>query len=93
MALWHALDRDEPPPAPETLARPVFLLVWRRELQPHFRTLDDDEARALRDLHGGASFGAICASLSERLPQKDTAAIAGQWLARWIEEALLAGMR
>jgi hypothetical protein len=93
VALWHALDRDETPPPREALPQPATLLVWRRELQPHFRTVDADEARALRGLHGGSSFGSICARLSESRPQEDAAALAGRWLARWIDDALLVGLR
>jgi hypothetical protein len=93
VALWHALDRDEPPPPRAELPRPATLLVWRRETQPHFRTLEADEARALSDLHGGASFGEICARLADSRPQHDAVMLAGQWLSRWLEEALLVGVR
>jgi hypothetical protein len=93
VALWHALDRDEPPPALQKLAQPAVLLVWRRELQPHFRTLEDEEARALRELHRGTRFSAVCAGLAQSRAPQDAAALAGQWLSRWVEDALLVGVR
>jgi hypothetical protein len=93
VALWHALDREEPPPPSQKLPRTAALLVWRRELQPCFRSIESDEADALRALHDGASFGAICARLAESAPHEDATALAGQWLARWIADALLVAVR
>jgi hypothetical protein len=61
VALWQALDGEGTPPVPATLSEPVTWLVWRHALQPHFRSLDAFEARALRALADGATFGEICA--------------------------------
>lgn len=93
VALWHALDRDLTPPPFQALPDPVALLVWRRELRPHFRSLEADEAEALRALHRGTSFAGICAGQAQRRGQEAAVALTGLWLRRWIEEALLAGVR
>ena len=93
VALWHALDSEQVPPPLQELPSPATLLVWRRELKPHFRTLEHEEARALRDLHEGTSYSAICAHLAENREPQDAAALAAQWLRRWIEDALLVGLR
>jgi hypothetical protein len=57
-ALWQALGEQREPPAPE--ATDQTWLVWRRALQPHFRSLDPFEAQALAALARGATFGEIC---------------------------------
>ena len=93
VAVWQALDRDDPPPALQALAVAATVLVWRRDLQPHFRSLDSDEAVALRSLSDGASFAAVCARQAERGGNEAAVAVAGRWLRGWIDEALLVGLR
>ena len=70
-----------------------MLMVWRRELQPHFRTLEAGEDQALLTLHAGGKFTDLCAELAASLTPEDAAARAGRWLRRWTDEALLAGLR
>ncbi|MDA0225950.1 MAG: DNA-binding domain-containing protein [Proteobacteria bacterium] len=91
--VWQALDRDETPPAFRPLAVPVTMLVWRRDLQPHFRSLEPDEAKALRAALGGASFAEVCLQAAEQGGADDAVVRSGRWLRRWIDEALLAGIR
>ncbi|MBT9488559.1 MAG: putative DNA-binding domain-containing protein [Rubrivivax sp.] len=92
LAIWQALDGDSTPPTAAPLAAPGALLVWRRDLQPHFRTLGPVEALALTHLAAGDSFAATCATLAEAFVAEDTAAQAGALLRRWIDEGLLASV-
>ncbi len=92
VAVWQALDSDAAPPATETLGLAAKLLIWRKQTQPHFRTLEPDEGRALQALHEGASFAAICAHLAENRSAGDAAALAAKWLRRWIDEELLVAL-
>lgn len=92
IALWQALDHDEAPPPAEALAQPTQVLVWRRGLSPHFRSIDTFEAAAFDGLREGASFGATCESLALRFPATDVAAGMGRLLRRWIDEGLLSGL-
>lgn len=83
--LWQSLSRDEVPQTP--VAGPTCVLVWRQGWQPHFRSLDPDEACAIEALLAGRSFSEACAHLAE----SDTgAAQVGQWLQGWAQEGLLA---
>jgi hypothetical protein len=91
LAIWHALDQDAAPPAAEPLAQPSDVLIWRHELQPHFRSLGDLEASALSSLSHGESFAATCAALAAASPDIDVVAQAGHMLRRWAEDGLLAG--
>lgn len=92
LAIWQALDSEDTPPPAAPLAAPGALLVWRRDLQPHFRTLAQVEALALSQLAAGESFAATCAALADTFPAEDTAAQAGTLLRRWTDEGLLAGL-
>ena len=92
LAIWQALDADKVPPAAVLRAAPGELLVWRRDLQPHFRSLGAVEALALCQLAAGASFAQTCEALAAAWPGQDTAAEAGTLLRRWVDEGLLAGV-
>lgn len=93
VALWQALDREEAPPAAAPLAQGTVLAVWRKGLQPHFRTLDEGEADALRALQDGDTFARVCARLAAGREAPEAAALAGRWLRRWVDEEMLTGLR
>lgn len=83
--LWHAMDRGDTPPAVIDLAQPVTVLVWRKGVQPHFRSIDAAEAGMLNALQRGTPFAAAC----ETVESDDAQALIGGWLARWLEDGLL----
>lgn len=89
IALWHALDQQQPPPRAVRLAEPGTALVWRRGHQPHFRSLDAVELRALSGVQEVLSFAAVCERLAADFPRLDTTVQAGTLLRRWIDEELL----
>lgn len=93
LALWQAVDRDEPPPEAAALPSPGDAMIWRRGLQPHFRSLAAFEAAALDLLHAGEEFGAACERLATAFPGEDVPRAAGGALRRWVDEELLAGVR
>lgn len=86
-AIWRALDRDEAPPAPEQSAH--VWAVWRHGMQPHYRSLADDEAALIQALLGGQPFGTACEALlpwhgEDEAPAR-AAGLLGQWLAAgWV---------
>ena len=92
LALWQALDADQTPPAAAALAAPGTLLVWRRALQPHFRSLGAVEVLALQRVLAGDSFDRVCRALADHFVDQDTAAEAGTLLRRWVDDGLLAGL-
>lgn len=63
VALWQALGDQREPPAPQVTDQ--TWLVWRRALQPHFRSLDRFEEDALAAVARGATFGEICAAAAD----------------------------
>ncbi len=92
LALWQAVDHDETPPRALALTSPGDVMIWRRGLQPHFRSLAAFEAAALDLLHEGEEFGAACERLATAFPGEDVPHAAGTVLRRWVDEELLAGL-
>ena len=94
-AIWLALGKEETPPDASSSNEPVTWLIWRKELQPHFRSLDRFEAGALRGLMAGRSFAEVCAEASDSATPDDndvTSRIA-TWLHTWINESILCAYR
>ncbi len=92
VAIWRAIDADAEVPAVRTLEAPTALVVWRKEWQPHFQTVDAPQASFLRRLAQGASIHAAC----EPPPGEEGGAgppqahQLAQWLQAWLREGWLA---
>ena len=86
--LWRAIDADEDVPEVHTSTDGRTLAVWRKELQPHFQTLDHDEAEFLQCLSQGQSIEEAAASLAIRPALADPQTL-GRWLQAWLENGLL----
>ena len=67
-------------------------LVWRKDLQPHFRSLDCYESLAMRGLAQGLSFSQVCADAAELSEDDITPKIAG-WLHGWLSESVLSEVK
>lgn len=89
LSLWHALDQDESVPPPEALPSPIGVLVWRRDVQPHFRSVSAMESVALAGLLRGRSFADICGDLAAAFEPDDTTSVAAALLRRWVDEGVL----
>ncbi len=87
---WHALDDERPVPDAEPLPAPGWVLVWRRDDRPHFRSMAAPEAWAVRQLLTGQPWAALCEGLVEAWPDQDATTLAAQCLRRWMDEGVLA---
>ncbi|MDI1348559.1 DNA-binding domain-containing protein [Aquabacterium sp.] len=87
---WHALDDERPVPDAEPLPAPGWVLVWRRDDRPHFRSMAAPEAWAVRQLLAGQPWVALCEGLAEAWPDQDATTLAAQCLRRWVDEDVLA---
>lgn len=101
VAVWQALDDDEVPPDLQVADIEVDWLVWRKGLQPHFRSLHRAEAALLRAMLDGASFAQGCtqAEASWRLSgdgdgstDDDVSMLIGGFIRQWLEDELLTRM-
>lgn len=88
VAIWQALNDGDAPPAAVLNANRMDWLFWRKDLQPHFRSLDALELAALQGIAQQQSFGQICHHLSA-LSQHDITPLIGHWLSNWLADGLL----
>ena len=86
VAIWQALDNEETPAGAEKIHEPC--LVWRSDMNSHYRSLDAQEFNALQQVSAGASFGGLCESLFATLGEEATQQ-AAQYLANWLEVGLV----
>lgn len=88
-AIWQSLNEGVAPPPAELLPQPAVWLFWRKELQPHFRSLSGEEHTALRAISEGRTFGRLCAMLAEEHPGLELAAQVALWLRGWLDDGVL----
>ena len=90
-AIWLALEQEQTPPDATISTTATQWLVWRKNLQPHFRSLDPHEAQALQEIRRGECFSAVCENTAGNAQQEITVQIAG-WLQNWLGDAVLASV-
>lgn len=90
VAVWQALESEETPPTPEKINEPC--LVWRSNLNSHYRALEASEYQAIQQVKAGASFGKLCESLHESLDGAATQQ-AAQYLAGWLEAGIISKIK
>lgn len=88
-AVWQAMSRHEAPPDPVCAEHPVPWLLWRQNLQNYFRSMNMDEAVALDSALRGDSFGDICESLAEWLPDDEIPLRAASLLGTWADSGII----
>ncbi|MDE2429726.1 MAG: putative DNA-binding domain-containing protein [Burkholderiales bacterium] len=86
--IWLALGEDQTPPEP--IEAPLVWLVWRKQLQAHFRSLDEPEYQALQNLIDGHRFSEVCANALNQSPE--AADKIGAWLQTWLAEEMLSAV-
>lgn len=89
--LWHAMDRGDSPPAVTTQAATYPLRVWRRELQPHFRSIGAEEATMLSAMQRGVQFALACEAIESGDDGEAQQRVA-LMLSNWLEDGVLAGL-
>ncbi|MES2016613.1 MAG: DNA-binding domain-containing protein [Pseudomonadota bacterium] len=85
VALWQALGEGLEPPLAQALGEQCTWLVWRKDNQPHFRSLDTFEAAALHAVAAGSTFGEICEQAGP-----ENALRMGACLQNWMTQSMLA---
>jgi hypothetical protein len=92
VAVWKALSAEQAPPAPERSADTVEWLIWRRNLENYFRSLDSVEVTALDTALEGSNFAQVCAALAQGLPDEEVPLRAASLIATWLDNGLLTGL-
>lgn len=92
LELWKAAKAGEPLPATTRLPRDQSCLVWRHDLVCRYRSLEPDEAMALKLFVGGDSFARLCESLHVRYGEQAPMQ-AAIWLKQWVGDGLLVRLK
>lgn len=91
--VWQALDTAQAPPAPEHGSKQGWA-IWRQDLQPHYRSLAQDEATLLLALLNGQAFGTACEQLTPWHPATNEAPLrAAGLLGTWLNEGWISELR
>ena len=88
-SLWKALDAGDTPPPPARTERALDWLLWRDGLVVRWRSIEPDEAWALRRCDAGDDFGSLCAGLCERVGEDTAAFRAATFLKQWAADGVL----
>lgn len=88
-SLWKAIDGEDAPPPPTRTERAVDWLLWREDIVVRWRSIDPDEAWALRHCEAGEGFGSICTGLCDRVGEDVAAFRAATYLKQWAADGVL----
>ncbi len=86
---WVALDNNETTPEKLSEDNPTRWLMWRRNNQPNWRSLEVTEAWSIEAAKNGANFAEICEGLLEWLGEESIAITAAGFLKQWINDELI----
>ena len=84
-----AIDKGETPPGPNRDEIPVRWLLWRKNRNPNWRSLEVHEAWAIEAAHQGSHFAEICEGLCEWVSADQVAITAAGFLKQWISDELV----
>lgn len=87
--VWNALNMEETPPALKQESSYTSWLIWRKYLNPQFRSMSEMEVIALNIAKSGATFAEVCTSLESEFSDEQAMVTAAQFLAGWLEEGLI----
>ncbi|MEZ5680606.1 MAG: DNA-binding domain-containing protein [Erythrobacter sp.] len=90
--LWSSLAGGSKGAELAALAERQSVITWREGERPVFVLRPQWEGRALTQMQSGASFQDACAILSEELGDDVAVGEAGQMLARWLGDGLVAAV-
>jgi hypothetical protein len=87
LRVWQALNAEEPPPKVTQIDEPC--VIWRKDLNSHYRSLDLAEYAAIQQVISGASFGELCENLQENATEAAATMQAAQYLSGWLKDGLI----
>jgi hypothetical protein len=89
VSIWRAIDADIEVPEAAPLETPLTIAVWRKGLQPHFKTMDAHESAFLHVLSAGESIASVAANFEGGTHLSDPA-VFGTWLREWWDDGFFA---
>lgn len=91
-AIWRDLSNDAEPPPPHATDTPQGWLLWRRDLDIHWRSLAADERWCIDAWRNGACFGELCAGLCDWFERGEVATRAATLLKGWVSAGLVTAL-
>ena len=85
VSIWQEIDAQD---SFEVMvsAQPVTWGIWRKKHSPYFRSMDNEEAWALKAMLAGETFGTICQGLCQWIAEEEAPARAAGMLRGWVDE-------
>jgi hypothetical protein len=87
--VWRALDKEEKVPAFSRAEETVTWLLWRQDLETHWRSLGADEAWAVAAVRDGKNFAELCEGLCAWHDESQVAMQAASLLKTWVTDGLI----
>lgn len=91
-AFRRAADGGQSRPQLRRWRQARFLLVWRPDVQVHYRTVTAEELAPLQAAVAGEPFAALCEHVAARGRAQDALPRMAAWLSRWLDEGLIGGI-
>jgi len=88
-AFWKAVDKKERPEIPQKNESPLGWVLWRRELNIYFRSMNVAEAWAMDAMKSGNKFADICGGLCEWIDELQVAQEAAGMLKGWVTDGMI----
>ena len=87
--IWKAIKKNDAPDPPQAAESPLAWLIWRKEMETLFRSLEGDEAWAIDAVIDRATFGSICVGLCRWVGDDRAATRAASLLKGWVTTGLI----
>lgn len=88
LQIWQALNVNTTPPKVVQMNEPY--VVWRKDLNSHYRALESAEYIAIQQMMAGASFADLCEKLQENASEDAATMQAAQYLSGWLNGGMIA---
>ncbi len=88
-AFRRAIDEDKDPDPPAKAESKEGWVMWRKDVDTFWRSMDIDEATAMDAMIEGKNFSEICAGLLEWSDEENVAIRAAGMLKRWVNDGMI----
>ncbi len=91
-AIWTAVDAGKPPLAAVKSEQPVAWVLWRKDLNQYFRSIDGIEAWALDSVRRGQPFAVMCEGMCDWLDPEQAPVHAASLLKSWVSDQMVSSV-
>ena len=88
-AFRRAIDEDKDPDPPAKAELKEGWVMWRKDVDTYWRSMEADEAAAMDAMIEGKNFSEICSGLLEWFDEENVAIRAAGMLKRWVNDGMI----